>query len=219
MIAAKSHHAGLMFKVILYCGLRTGEVTALDWRDIDFEKRRIKVSKAAESGTDRIKEPKTAAGIREVPMPDEIYNDLLSKRGEPFEAVFKQERGGVRHTQTSRTRAWQSLKKEIDISMGAVFEKRKAKDGKYRMTKVLSVAADDFTPYYLRHTYCTDLQDMGVAINIAKYLMGHSNISVTAKIYIHITESSIDNATKLINGGKDGGKEKNRNREALENRD
>lgn len=34
---AANHHAGLMFKTMLYCGLRTGEVVALSWKDIDFK--------------------------------------------------------------------------------------------------------------------------------------------------------------------------------------
>ena len=49
--AADTHYAGLMFKVMLCCGLRTGEVVALDWRDIDVEKQRLKITKSVESGT------------------------------------------------------------------------------------------------------------------------------------------------------------------------
>lgn len=45
--------------------------------------------------------------------------------------------------------------------------------------------APDLTTYCLRHTFCTDLQRAGVAINIAKELMGHSSIAVTADIYTH----------------------------------
>ena len=45
--------------------------------------------------------------------------------------------------------------------------------------------APDLTLYCLRHTFCTDLQRAGVAINIAKELMGHSSITVTADIYTH----------------------------------
>lgn len=196
---AETHYAGLMFKVMLYCGLRTGEVVALDWRDIDFEKRRIKVSRAMESGTDEIKEPKTKAGIREVPIPNEIYDELLAEKGDPFDPVFTRPREQGRYTNMSRHRAWASLKKQIDISMGAQFEKRKAKDGKMRLKKVLSPVASDFVPYCLRHTYCTDLQDKGVPINVAKYLMGHANISVTASIYTHTSDIAIDQAAALIN--------------------
>ncbi len=206
LAACEGHPAGLMFKVMLYCGLRTGEVAALDWRDIDFAKRRIKVSRAVESGSKKIKEPKTAAGVREVPIPDDIYKELLRLKGKPFASVFLQERGKVRHTHSSRRKAWDSLKKKIDISMGAVYEKREAKDGKQRLTKVLSVVAPDFVPYCLRHTFCTDLQKKGVPINVAKYLMGHANISVTAGIYTHMTDDVIDDAAKLICGKSCGKK-------------
>jgi hypothetical protein len=35
---------------------------------------------------------------------------------------------------------------------------------------IVHAVAADINPYCLRHTYCTDLQDKGVPINIAKYL-------------------------------------------------
>lgn len=59
--------------------------------------------------------------------------------------------------------------------------------------------ANDLVPYCLRHTYCTDLQSAGVPINVAKELMGHSDISITAKIYTHHSEIAFDNAKQLIN--------------------
>lgn len=198
MKASASHDSGLMFRVMLLCGLRTGEVVALEWRDIDFEKRRISVSRAIESGTGEVKSPKTVAGKREIPIPDELYDALAEIRGEPFAPVFTQRRGKVRHTESSRRKAWESLKNQMDLSMGAVLEKRKAADGKIRTVKVLSVVAPDLVPYCLRHTYCTDLQDAGVPINVAKYLMGHSNIQVTAKIYTDTTDKVIDAAAEAV---------------------
>lgn len=60
--------------------------------------------------------------------------------------------------------------------------------------------ADDFVPYNLRHTFCTDLQKKGVDIRIAQYLMGHSDISLTANIYTHADQSTIVDAAKTING-------------------
>ena len=60
--------------------------------------------------------------------------------------------------------------------------------------------ADDFVPYNLRHTYCTDLQKKGIDIRTAQYLMGHSDISLTANIYTHADNSTILEAARLING-------------------
>jgi len=195
---AGRHPAGLMFKTMLYCGLRTGEVTALSWKDIDFDGHMLNVVAGMESGTNTLKAPKTSAGVRKVPIPDAIYHDLLECRGEPFQPLFAQETTGKRHTETSRAKAWRSFKKAMDDSMGAKWEKRKAKDGKMRLTKVLSVVASDFVPYCLRHTYCTDLQTKGVPIKVASYLMGHASIAVTANIYTHITDDVLSDVAALI---------------------
>jgi integrase len=50
----------------------------------------------------------------------------------------------------------------------------------------------DWTPYCLRHTYCTDLEEAGVPINVARQLMGHSNITLTSKIYTHTTQKTFE---------------------------
>ena len=47
--------------------------------------------------------------------------------------------------------------------------------------------APDLVLYCLRHTYGTDLQRAGVPINIAKAIMGHSDISATANVYTDAT--------------------------------
>jgi hypothetical protein len=69
--------------------------------------------------------------------------------------------------------------------------------------------APDLVCYCLRHTYCTDLQKAGVPINVAKYLMGHANISTTSEIYTHsgneevvLAGSLIDEAASRINSAK-----------------
>jgi site-specific recombinase XerD len=67
----------------------------------------------------------------------------------------------------------------MDISNGARV---------YRNQIIESTLAEDLEPYLLRHTFCTDCQAAGVPINVAKELMGHSDISVTAKIYTHMVD-------------------------------
>ena len=64
----------------------------------------------------------------------------------------------------------------MDLRMGAEVENGKI---------VRHAIAPDLTPYCLRHTFCTDLQRAGVPINVAKELMGHASIAVTANIYTH----------------------------------
>ena len=64
---------------------------------------------------------------------------------------------------------------------------------------IATTPADDLCPYCLRHTYGMDLQDAGVPNNVAKYLMGHSDITTTANIYTDTTDDSIESAREKIN--------------------
>lgn len=187
---AETHRAGLWIKMILYTGLRPGETRALEWRHIDLENKFIKVEQAMKAGETAIGEPKSKAGVRDIPIPDHFLPDLISVKGKPFEPVFTQATNSKRHTKESMRQMWKTFKRQLDISMGAKT---------YRGKVIVSAAAADLVPYCLRHTYCTDLQDAGVPINIAKYLMGHEDISMTAKIYTHTTAKSIQNAADLIN--------------------
>ena len=53
-----------LFQFAFWSGLRTSELIALEWRDIDWQKGVIRVTRASVRGI--IKQPKTAAGIRDV---------------------------------------------------------------------------------------------------------------------------------------------------------
>lgn len=59
--------------------------------------------------------------------------------------------------------------------------------------------AEDFCPYCLRHTYCTNLQKAGVDVRTAQKLMGHASVSTTVNIYTHVDHEEILKAGKLIN--------------------
>lgn len=186
--AAEYHRAGLWIKIMLYCGLRPSEAIVLDWSDVDIREKQINVNKALEKATGKIKPPKTKAGYRIVPIPDILLQDLKAAKG--IGLIFTQPTTKKQHTATSMRCMWESFKKSVDIEMGAEV---------YRNKIIASKVADDLTAYCLRHTYCTDLQNAGVPINVAKYLMGHSNIQVTANIYTHHTGKASSEALNAIN--------------------
>ena len=188
---AETHYAGLWIKTLLYTGIRPGETRALDWRHIDFKKELIHVELAMKTRTRKIGAPKSKAGIRDIPINKKLLQGLLAARGEPFSPVFTQPTTEKRHTESSMRCLWSNFKRELDISMGAKL---------YRNQIIISAVAPDLVPYCLRHTYCTDLQDFGVPINVARYLMGHSDIAMTARIYTHTTEKTLKDVANLING-------------------
>lgn len=189
ILTASKHRAGLWVKFMLYCGLRPSEAAALQWYNVDFKKGMLNV----DSNMKRLGgrgSTKTAAGVRSVPIRDEFLDELRKIKGEPFDYILKNTRG--QHlTSESMKSMWKSFINALNIEMGCQSFKGKAVPP-YR-------AAEDLVPYYLRHTFCTELRDLGVDITIAKDLMGHSDISTTAKIYTHSTDEAVEKARALMN--------------------
>jgi integrase len=187
---AETHYAGLWVKLILYSGMRPGETRALDWRHIDFDKKLIRVREAMKSGTTTIDVPKSSDGVRDIPINKKLLPCLIKAKGDPNAPVFTKPLNGKRHDAKSMNDMWNNFKRQLDIGMGAVV---------YRNQIIKSVVAEDLVPYCLRHTFCSDLEEAGVPINVARYLMGHSDIKLTSKIYTHTTERTIQNAATMIN--------------------
>ena len=187
------HNTCLWVKLMLYCGLRPGETAALQWKDIDFKNGILHVTKAKESGSNVIKSTKTEAGNRDIPIPVELLEELKQKQRGPFETVLHQTRNESKpHTESSMKAMWHSFKRLVDIEMGAkVFRLQVIEHGEP------DELYESLTPYCFRHTFCTDLQDAGVPLNVAKYLMGHKDITMTANIYTHTTEEIVRQAAVL----------------------
>lgn len=78
---AEEHYAGLYVLTLLQTGIRPGEAIALRWGDINFKGRTITISRAVESGTKvKIKDPKTSAGVRVLPISDYLYERLWHRK-------------------------------------------------------------------------------------------------------------------------------------------
>lgn len=212
---AQTHRCGLWIRFLMRTGLRPSESAALRVKNMDMEKRLIHVCESVESGTVVISPPKTAAGDRYVPIPDDIYADIQrhisAKKSNDF--VFTQTDGRSMMTQTVMTNNWRSFSRQMDIAMGAemtphghIYDPKDLdkegnplypdKDGNPRNGHKL---APDLVLYCLRHTYGTDMQRAGVPINVTKSIMGHSDISVTANVYTDATEEDALSALVLLN--------------------
>ena len=179
---AKKHYAGAVFLTMLYCGLRPIEIRNLKWTDIDFEKDVLTITKS-----------KTKAGEgRLLPIPPQLKTVLLEHKlkGENNEWVFVRYKNHNLPMDTNAFyHAWHSFYHQMDIANGATV---------YRNKIVRSTLAEDLEPYLLRHTFCTDCQAAGVPLNVAKELMGHSDISVTSKIYTHMVDEVFEQNKKRL---------------------
>jgi integrase len=96
--AADSEQDAAIFLTAAFTGLRQGELLALGWRDVDFERRVVRVHRTYKSGNG-VDTPKSGRG-RAVPMADEVAQALarLSERErftEDDDLVFRGPRGHV----------------------------------------------------------------------------------------------------------------------------
>ena len=164
----------ILFLLMYYCGCRPKEAIEAVHGDI-------------QDGMLHIRGTKTVNSDRYVPIPAPMLARIRPEN--PFYPISPNTRR-VKHTESSYDRLTASLKRDMNISMGCKT---------YRNALVPPYPlADDFVPYNLRHTYCTDLARMGVDIRTAQRMMGHANISITADIYTHVDRKDIISAADLM---------------------
>lgn len=166
----------ILFIIMIECGCRPSEATNLIGKDIDHKEHLL-----------HIRGTKTKNSDRYVPIPEPLY--LTISAAKPFDPICPNH-NGKKHSESSYTRLYEHLKRDMNISMGCKT---------YRNALVPPYPlADDFVPYCLRHTYCTDLCKAGIDVRTAQKLMGHANISITADIYTHVDMEDIKKAADLI---------------------
>lgn len=167
-----------LFLLMLYCGCRPAEAIHAKGMDIQ-ELEGIHVL--------HIRGTKTENADRFVPLPDVLYEKI--KDTAPFDPICPNS-AGREHSESSYDRLVESLKRELNLSMGA---------RTYRNALIPPLPlAPDFVPYMLRHTYCTDLQKQGVDIRAAQRLMGHADIATTANIYTHQDNETLVRAAEAM---------------------
>lgn len=205
------NRAGCWIMLLLRCGLRPGETAALKKKAVNLKARTIRVEAARESGSGRVKGPKTSAGVRTVPIPEDLVPWLEKQlKADSSVWLFTQKDKKSPLTETAIRRRWETIKKYMDIELGAKVESVKLPGARRHSLKIVQHAlADDLDLYDLRHTYCTDLEAAGVPINIAKTLMGHKDIATTANIYTHASDKSVETARALLNAAITQEKEPN----------
>lgn len=173
------HRAQPAAMIMLYAGLRRGELTALLWTDVDFAAKTITVNKSYSYKAKAVKSTKTAAGTRIVPIPEPLLRYL---EGLPKASLLVFPNTAGRYMTDA---AWERLWRSYMLTLN-----RKYGDFIHVQTdtrKALPMVIDTFTPHCLRHTYATMLYDAGVDVLTAKEYLGHTDIKTTLSIYTHLS--------------------------------
>lgn len=180
IIRTTPHRMQTAAMIMMYAGLRRGELIPLTWSDIDLKKATISVNKAADVSDNgaKIKKTKTKAGIRTVNIP-QILVDYLSETPKNSILVCPTVNGGM-HSATSWRAAWNSYLLDLDVLYGKRPQKRSKYDKRFP-----GITIDRITPHMLRHTFCTNLYTAGISQMTVKNQMGHSDVRTTLQVYTH----------------------------------
>lgn len=189
--AGLEYDFGLFPFMLLYTGLRRGELLALRWEDIDREKKLIRVERAVyfAGNTPQIKEPKTEAGKRSVVLLDAL-RDALPQAGAGY--IF----GGEKPlTKIQVRKRWLNWCRSAGLATGTTTQK----EGKNGRSYESTTWEADITPHQLRHAFATILFDAGIDVKDAQEILGHASIQVTRDIYTHIRQQRREDTADRLN--------------------
>ena len=172
----KNNYMGII--ICLYAGIRLGELLALTWDDIDFEKKFLYIKKTAYklkiNGKNQmvIDKPKTKKSNRIIPLPDKLINLLqLTKNKSTSDYILS--------TKTNNM---------VDIrSYQRTFESILNKCG-----------IKHYNFHCLRHTFATRALELGMDIKTLSEILGHTNVAITLNRYAHsLLEYKIQEMNKI----------------------
>jgi len=175
-----------MLTTLMYTGMRSGELLALRWQDIDFDTGIIIINHTLYhiKGVYKLSTPKTRSSERAVKVPDEIL-DLLKTH-----------------------KAWQEERRLALganwIERGTVFtgEFGEYHNGTYLNTSFKRLLKKHDLPdvhiHDLRHANASLLINAGVPVKIISEHLGHKSTSTTEQIYAHMFSASKAKASDAI---------------------
>ena len=179
--------------IILNLGLRVGEMLALEWSNINYDKKLVYIGKTVQSNIQNFdknapkaiyskvkKTTKTKHGERFVPLNDAVISyfrelEMYDKRNGIVSQYVCAAENGKRKSARNIAR---SLDRLLRMADGRV--------------------NPNTTPHTLRHTFGSTLLRRGVQIEVVSRLMGHANITITYNKYIHVIQEQQALAMSMV---------------------
>ena len=186
-----------LFTVMLGTGCRIGEVLGLRWQDVDFKNRTISINhnlvyRVQEDGTctNHVNSPKTKAGIRIIPMLDEVFDAFLEEYQYQKVIGFCTDEidgysGFVFCTGDGKVYLPNAINRTIR-SICADYNKEE--ESKAKEENRDPVLLPKFSCHILRHTFCTRFCENETNLKVIQEIMGHADISTTMDVYAEATQ-------------------------------
>ena len=171
-----------LFEILYFMGLRQGELQALTWNDIDFNKKTISITKTLttklrdENWT--ISAPKTKSSIGVIPMTENVYNDLKTMYNKAKEY-------------SDYNNNWFVFGNIEPFKESTIQNK---KNSYCKQAGVKQIRIHDF-----RHSCASLLINKGASIVLVSKYLRHASVSITLNTYAHLYKSELENMTNILN--------------------
>jgi integrase len=218
------HRAQRGAMIMMYAGLRRGELIPLLWSDIDLQAKTIDVNKSVEiikgKSVQKDGEAKTEASIRIVDIPQQLVDFLTFEKKkdgitpETEDTLVVRSAKGKMLTESGWKRLWDAYWNVLNLKYGDFTEYKKV-HSEIDFDKPESVhnphgvppMIPPITAHWLRHTFATLLYLAGVDVLTARDQLGHADIKTTLEIYTHLDKvykrHSMDRLSLYISGKRE----------------
>lgn len=167
--AAEDPDTRLLFAIGLYTGLRLGDCSELKWKDVDMDRRVIRVTP--------IKTKRYGRSVA-IPIHPTLYRELDAKRRTtlpgPEDAYVSPE--NARRYKANENKRISKVLKAADI-------------------KTVDKGRSVVSFHSLRHTFCSMAVSAGIPMDVIRQIVGHS----TTKMTEHYSHSSMEDFSKAVN--------------------
>lgn len=183
--AAKQTPYYLPCSLVLETGLRAGELIGLTWDEIDFENNYIRIRHTMQYDKNKgwyFTPPKSKQSLRNIYMTEKCKSILyeamkaFSIRKETSDPMFNNLVFTSIHGTPIRNNSY-------DIAINNICKK---------------VGIPHFSIHSLRHTFASRCIMAGISPKVLQIIMGHSDISTTLNIYVHIDNSVNETEMKKL---------------------
>lgn len=161
-----------MIQFFFWTGLRTSELIALNWNDVDWMRGIVRISKAMTHYSNGPEEPKTKAGYRDVKL-----------LGPALEALKAQKQFTLLKGEEIFQNPFDSLRWTGDQAIRRTWTRSLVR-AKVRYRR----------PYQTRHTYASMMLTAGEPIAWLAEQMGHSDWGMLRRVYARFIKDSMPEA-------------------------
>ena len=189
--------------LLLFAGLRIGEVCALQWKNVNFKNKTLKIERGITqipkfdnegnilSRVTVVGDTKTTCSVREIPITDIVVDTLQTWK----------------EKQTNREKTNKNVTAELTAPTSYVFAND---DGSVRTYSGCRMVFDRFKRRHnldkynihfhgLRHTFSNMLFEMNENPKVIQQLLGHRDVKTTITVYNSVDNEYIRNTTEKLN--------------------